>query len=226
MLTAKQLTAYDDSHVLPVEELSIQLHPLAAQAFIALKAMVADEGIELEAVSAFRSFATQCDIWNAKYKGERPLLDADGIELEHSVLNKDDLVAAILRWSALPGASRHHWGSDLDIIDRAAVPEGYRIRLAKEEFASDGVFWKLGEWLDEHLAETDFYRPYQGLNDGVQSEPWHLSFAPVATQAMQSMTVAILEDALAESDVLGLETVSARLPELFAQYVLNVSDPP
>ena len=226
MLNAKQLTGHDDSHVLPVEELGMQLHPLAAQAFLALKAMAADKGIELEAVSAFRSFETQCGIWNAKYRGERPLLDADGIELEHSVLDKKELVATILRWSALPGASRHHWGSDLDVIDRAAVPEGYRIRLVKEEFASDGVFWKLGEWLDTHLAETDFYRPYLGLNDGVQNEPWHLSFAPVAAQALQSMTVGILEEALAESDVLGLETVSARLPEIFAQYVLNVSDPP
>ncbi|MCZ6560715.1 MAG: M15 family metallopeptidase [Gammaproteobacteria bacterium] len=226
MLNAKQLTGYDDSHVLPVDELGIQLHPLVAQAFLALKAMVADEGIELEAVSAFRSFATQCGIWNAKYRGERPILDADGVELEHSILNKDELVATILRWSALPGASRHHWGSDLDVIDRAAVPEGYRIRLVKEEFTSDGVFWKLAEWLDEHLRQTDFYRPYLGLNDGFQSEPWHLSFAPVATQALQSLTVAILEDALAESDVLGLEAVSPRLAEIFAQYVLNVSDPP
>lgn len=226
MLTAEQLTGQKDSHVLLVEELGIQLYPLAAQAFLALKAMAADDGIELEAVSAFRTFDTQLKIWNAKYQGDRPLYDADGIELEHSVLNRDELVTAILRWSALPGASRHHWGTDLDVIDREAVPEGYRVWLVNEEFSSDGVFWKLGEWLDRRLPETDFYRPYMGFSDGVQCEPWHLSFAPVSVQALQSMTVKILEEALADSDVLGLEIISAQLPEIFSQYVMNVSDPP
>ncbi len=33
-------------------------------------------------------------------------------------------VAAILVWSALPGASRHHWGTDCDVIDAAALPPG------------------------------------------------------------------------------------------------------
>ena len=33
---------------------------------------------------------------------------------------------AILLWSALPGASRHHWGTDFDVFDRAAVPPDYR----------------------------------------------------------------------------------------------------
>ena len=226
MLSAAQLTGRKDSHVLPIEELGIQLHPLTAQAFLALKAMAADDGIELEAVSAFRTFNTQREIWNAKYRGERPLYDVDGVELEHSVLNKSELVTTILRWSALPGASRHHWGTDLDIIDRAAVPEGYRVRLMKDEFASDGVFWKLGDWLDSRLSQTDFYRPYVVSGDGIQSEPWHLSFAPVSVQALQSMTVSILEEALADSDVLGLDTISAQLPEIFSQYVLNVSDPP
>lgn len=226
MLTAEQLTGQKDSHVLLVEELGIQLYPLAAQAFLALKAMAADDGIELEAVSAFRTFDTQLKIWNAKYQGDRPLYDADGIELEHSALNRDELVTAILRWSALPGASRHHWGTDLDVIDREAVPEGYRVRLVNEEFSSDGVFWKLGEWLDRRLPETDFYRPYMGFSDGVQCEPWHLSFAPVSVQALQSMTVKILEEALADSDVLGLEIIFAQLPEIFSQYVMNVSDPP
>ena len=225
MLSAAQLTGRKDSHVLPIEELGIQLHPLTAQAFLALKAMAADDGIELEAVSAFRTFNTQREIWNAKYRGERPLYDVDGVELEHSVLNKSELVTTILRWSALPGASRHHWGTDLDIIDRAAVPEGYRVRLMKDEFASDGVFWKLGDWLDNRLSQTDFYRPYMVSGDGIQSEPWHLSFAPVSVQALQSMTVSILEEALADSDVLGLDIISAKLPEIFSQYVLNVSDP-
>ena len=33
-------------------------------------------------------------------------------------------IDAILCWSALPGGSRHHWGTDCDVIDAAALPAG------------------------------------------------------------------------------------------------------
>ena len=38
-------------------------------------------------------------------------------------------MVGILEWSALPGASRHHWGSEFDVFDLAALPEGYRVQL-------------------------------------------------------------------------------------------------
>ena len=49
-------------------------------------------------------------------------------------------IEAILPWSALPGASRHHWGTDVDLIDRKATPPGYRVQLTPEEFEPGGPF--------------------------------------------------------------------------------------
>ena len=54
---------------------------------------------------------------------------------------------AILHWSALPGASRHHWGTEIDVIDRAALLHGQLAQLVPDEYAADGVFAKLGLWL-------------------------------------------------------------------------------
>jgi LAS superfamily LD-carboxypeptidase LdcB len=225
MLNARQLTGRDSSHVETNAESGVCLQPVVADAFLALKALAAEAGIDLEAVSSFRDFDSQAAIWNDKFRGKRPIYDADGVELEHPVLSREDLVSSILRWSALPGASRHHWGSDFDVIDRAAVPEGYEVRLVNEEFGSDGVFWRLGEWLDSHLQETDFFRPYLKYNGGVEREAWHLSFAPIAVPALESLKLETLEQSLVDSDVLGMDIVTPRLPDIYEKYVLNVSGP-
>ena len=70
--------------------------------------------------SSFRDFARQLQIWNGKFSGERPMFDAGGRPARRGALSPRERIDAILLWSALPGASRHHWGTDLDLIDRNA----------------------------------------------------------------------------------------------------------
>ena len=62
----------------------------------------------------------------------------EGQSLEAGRLAPEERIAAILRWSALPGASRHHWGTDLDLIDRGATASGYRVQLTAAEYAAEG----------------------------------------------------------------------------------------
>ena len=89
---------------------------------------------------------------------------------------------AILLWSALPGASRHHWGTEIDVIDRAALRPGQHAQLIPAEYCAEGVFGGLDRWLTEHAGAFGFFRPYDRDRGGVQPEPWHLSFAPVSVQ--------------------------------------------
>ena len=114
-------------------------------------------------MSGFRDFEAQLRIWNTKYRGERPLYDEAGNIRDHAQPGRRQLIAGILCWSALPGASRHHWGTDLDVIDRAAMPENYRFRLLPEEYESGGVFHRLHAWLDENIARFGFFRPYGNI---------------------------------------------------------------
>jgi hypothetical protein len=51
-----------------------------------------------------------------------PLLDAHNQPLDALQLGETERLHAILHWSALPGTSRHHWGTDLDIYDPTACP--------------------------------------------------------------------------------------------------------
>jgi hypothetical protein len=135
------------------------------------------------------------------------------------------LVEAILCWSALPGASRHHWGSDIDVIDRAAMPENYRFRLLPDEFEPGAVFSRLGVWLNQNIARYGFFRPYDEYRGGVYPEPWHLSHAEISTAALELLSVELIAATVRASEVLGKEQVLAQLPEIYRKYVVNISAP-
>src|SRR5476649_1866916 len=119
MFNELELTGRAATHVLQRDDIGAAIHRDALEPFLALKAAAAGDGIDLGIASGFRDFAAQLRIWNMKYRGERPLYDAAGNVRDHAALDPQELIAGILCWSALPGASRHHWGTHIDVIDRA-----------------------------------------------------------------------------------------------------------
>jgi LAS superfamily LD-carboxypeptidase LdcB len=188
----------------------------------ALYAAAEQEGMELRIVSSYRDFDRQLGIWNAKFRGERPLLDREGRLLMAADLDEKARVDAILLWSALPGASRHHWGTDFDVVDGAAMPPDYQPQLTVAEFTGEGPFVRLNDWLGLNLARFGFFRPYMTDRGGVHPEPWHLSYAPVSGPALARLTLDVLYDAVAKSEMLGREHVLTRLPEIHAKYVMAI----
>jgi LAS superfamily LD-carboxypeptidase LdcB len=222
MLDSLQLTGRTATHVLNVADPACTVHADAVSGLLALSRAARQDGIELTVVSSFRDFERQAAIWNGKFKGERELLDRSGRVLERRELGESALVEAILHWSALPGASRHHWGTDMDVVDTAAVPAGYRPRLTGAEFAERGVFAKLDRWLTANMQRFGFFRPYSSDRGGVLPEPWHLSYAPLAVPALDALTVELLAEAIGASDLCGKDLVLARLPQIHARYVKAV----
>jgi LAS superfamily LD-carboxypeptidase LdcB len=225
MLNELELTGRAATHVVQRDDLGAAIHRDVLAPFLALKAAAAGDGIDLAIASGFRDFAAQLRIWNMKYRGERPLYDEAGNVRDHASLDAGELIEGILCWSALPGASRHHWGTDIDVVDRAAMPEGYRYKLLPEEYAEGGVFHRLGAWLDQNVARFDFFRPYAQYKGGVYPEPWHLSHIPTASVALRMLTPELVAATVRDSDVLGKEEVLARLPDIYATYVANISGP-
>lgn len=226
MFSPLELTGRSRTHLVELADPPCALHRAVAEPFLALRAAAARDGIDLVPFSSFRDFDRQLAIWNAKASGERALLDTDGQPLDARSLDEESLVAAILHWSALPGASRHHWGTDFDVMDAAAMPPGYRLQVMPQEYAPGGVFEVLGAWLDMHAADFGFYRPYSTWRGGVQPEPWHLSHATVASAAQAQFSVEVLRDALAAAPLAGKIAVTRQLPQIVARYVLNVDAPP
>jgi LAS superfamily LD-carboxypeptidase LdcB len=224
-MNALELTGRARSHIIDLERPKCALHYEAVAAFLAMRGAAAAAGLQLEAVSSFRDFDRQLVLWNRKWRGERPLLDRAGQPLDAAGLSDSERVDAILAWSAIPGGSRHHWGSDIDVIDAAAMPAGYQVQLVPAEYAPAGVFARLTAWLDENMGHFGFFRPYGSDRGGASVEPWHLSYAPVARTAVESLSLSVLRTAIAQGDMLGKEVVLDRLPEIYTRFILAV-DPP
>jgi LAS superfamily LD-carboxypeptidase LdcB len=210
-----ELTGRSRTHIVDLDAPRCALHYGAVASFLAMRDAAATAGIDLAPVSSFRDFDRQLRIWNEKWRGERPLLDRAGRPLD---------AATLVCWSARPGGSRHHWGSDVDVIDAAAVPAGYRVQLTTAEYAPSGVFARLTDWLDANMQRFGFYRPYAS-GQGAGPEPWHLSYWPVADEALESLTLPVLRRAVASSALLGRESVLERLPEFYTRFVLAVDHP-
>lgn len=163
------------------------IHKAVVEPFLALRQAAGNEGFDLRIVSGFRDFQRQWQIWQAKVRGERPVLDRSANPLDVTQCSKEELLFHILHWSALPGASRHHWGTDIDIYDAAAVDADYEVQLVPAETENSGPFAPLHAWLDTYLPQTDFFRPYVSAGRGVAPERWHLSYAPLANQFQQQL---------------------------------------
>lgn len=220
-----ELTGRARTHVVELQDLRCVLHYEAVASFLAMREAAAGAGIDLTPRSSFRDFDTQLAIWNRKWAGERPILDRKGVLLRRESLSDAEAVEAILSWSAVPGGSRHHWGSDVDVIDSAAVPVGYHVELVPSEYASDGIFGVLTAWLDANMRQFGFFRPYGTDRGGVSPEPWHLSYAPVSVPALESLSLSALRQVIEASTIAGKPHVLARLPEIYTRFLLSIDGP-
>lgn len=229
MMTPGNLTGQDETHLCPAEIaewLTVSVHRDVVEPFRELRDAAVDAGFDLAILSGFRSFDRQLSIWNRKARGELAVLDSDARPLDISTLSERDLVFSILRWSALPGASRHHWGTDLDVYDAAARPAGYEVELIPSEYESGSMFAPLSAWLDERIANGSafgFFRPYDRDRNGVAPERWHLSYAPLASVYARMLTPALLRQTLESADMMLKDVVLAHLDEIVTRFVTNTN---
>jgi len=225
-LTRRQLTGLDDSHLVTLPG-GHRLQQAAAEAFAKLQADARRSGFELVIASSFRSFERQLLIFNQKASGLRPVHDDVGRRVEMAELSPPEQLRAILRFSALPGTSRHHWGTDLDIYDAAAVDADYQVRLEPDEVAPGGVFDAMHRWLDERITAGEswgFYRPYAAESGGVAPERWHISYAPLAATCAKQLTRELLVSCWeCEPEAAGLllrEEIERALPDIMTRYIV------
>ena len=179
-------------------------------------------GFDLAIASSYRSFDRQLMIWQKKYQGEAQVFDINDNPVELNGLSELEKCQAIMLFSALPGASRHHWGTDFDFYEKDAITDRYQIRLQQDEYQAGGRFAGLTAWLDENMAQFGFYKPYDKYRGGIACEPWHISHKSTADMMLKKFTIKKLEKALNQYEFAGKNAVLANLPQLFKQFVLNI----
>ena len=213
------VTGKTQEHLLLDETSNFLIHK---DAFVSLNLMreeAAVAGFSLKIASAFRGFNQQLNIWNKKAQGLRPLLDSDGVALDYASLTPKEIVYSILRWSALPGASRHHWGSDIDVYDSSRMPEGYKVQLVPQESGVGGMFEDFHLWLDDNLERFSFFRPYAHDMGGIAPERWHISYAPVASDFQKILTYELLEETILNTEIELKPVILSELPEIYQRFI-------
>ncbi len=148
----------------------INLREAAHDAFLNMRDAALDSGIDIKIVSSYRSFDRQAGIFERKYLKYT----------EDENMSPLDAIDKIVEYSTVPGTSRHHWGTDIDVIDGLIEAEGDV--LVTEKFEGNGPYSDLKKWMDGNSENFGFYLVY--TNDpkrkGFKYEPWHYSYAPLS----------------------------------------------
>lgn len=202
-------------------EQSAKVRPQLVPALSALAKKAAIAGFDMRIASGFRSFDRQLLIWNDKAYGLRPVLDQFERQVDLQLLSDDEKVYTILRWSALPGASRHHWGTDVDVYDASRMPADYQLQLTLKETQGDGCCAEFHTWLTQELQQPaqDFFCPYVVGVGSISPEPWHLSYAPLARLFAVQLTEDILRKKIEATDIALKDSILKNLSDIFNQYI-------
>lgn len=154
---------------------AIYLRKAAYEAYEKMYAAAQTEGIRLEIISATRNFNYQKGIWERKWVGTTKV---GGKNLAVSLPDPVERARAILRYSSMPGTSRHHWGTDIDLC---SLDNGW--------FAS-GKGKKTYDWLQVHASEYGYCQTYTTMDEsrpaGYQEEKWHWSYMPIAANFLKA----------------------------------------
>ncbi len=146
------------------------------EAFSEMKYEAAKSGIQLWCTSAYRDFNYQRNIWNAKYR-----------KLVKSGFKPAKALEEIMKYTSLPGTSRHHWGTDIDLVDALS----YEIEnpLDEHNFKPEGEYQYLKYWLNAHAGQFGYEEVYTNAADrtGFKYEPWHYSYAPISKTILQQL---------------------------------------
>ena len=172
----------------------INLRQEAHDAFLEMKKAAYIAGIELKIVSSYRSFERQRTIFERKFinntdEGMKPLAAID----------------KIIEYSTIPGTSRHHWGTDIDVVDGYRNVEGDV--LVPEKFGAGGPFEDFKRWMDEHSETYGFYLVYtdEPKRRGFKYEPWHYSYAPLSIPMLEQFRSKNITSLLQQEDFYGSE---------------------
>lgn len=139
----------------------LYLNNEAYNAFIKMSKKAKEDNINLKIVSATRNFNGQKGIWERKWKRDK-------------VSTPVERAKKILRYSAMPSTSRHHWGTDLDI--NSVETSYFLTKKGQKEYL----------WLQNNAKDFGFCQPYTAKGEerktGYKEEKWHWSYINIAKQ--------------------------------------------
>ncbi|PCI73390.1 MAG: peptidase M15 [Gammaproteobacteria bacterium] len=227
-ITWQQSIGLDSQHLCDFKfgfeskKLNPQINSLIKNDLENLFAQAKLDNVEMTIISDFRNFDKQLTIWNDKWRGYRPVYSKQGRPLNIDKMSSIEKYKSIALWSALPGLSRHHWGTDLDVFSKEAVEQGYDVQLTEEEFSKNGICARLNQWLDDNLEKFGFFKPYNEFKGGVAVEPWHISHIKQSQLILDNFDFHEFRQHLIKSDICENEFIIQKLAHYKEFYFENI----
>lgn len=164
-----------------------------SNAYLEMKNAAEIDKVNLKIVSSYRSFNHQKRIWNRKYN-----------DFINSGLSGEKAIRKIIEYSTIPGSSRHHWGTEIDIIENNHNVKGDV--LLPKLFHNSGPFENMRIWMEKNSEKFGFYKVYTNneFRKGFLYEPWHYSYKKISVPFYRNyLKINLLETLKAENDLLG-----------------------
>lgn len=142
------------------------------EAFVKMTEAAKKEGVNLFIISATRNYESQKSIWENKWEG-RTLVEGKNLT---TISDLSERARMILLYSSMPGTSRHHWGTDMDL------------NSLENSYFESGEGLKIYQWLVAHAAEYGFCQPYTSKTQGrtgYEEEKWHWSYLPLSSELLK-----------------------------------------
>jgi zinc D-Ala-D-Ala carboxypeptidase len=159
-------------------------------------------------LSGTRNFEYQARIWESKWEKLTPKKNS-----KNAGTLKDPLARAkrILQFTAMPGSSRHHWGTDVDLNELT------------NSYFTKGKGKKQLDWLNEHATSFGFHRPYTEISPlrptGYLEEKWHWSYIPLSKEMTKQAG-----EKLTNSEIAGFSGSSTSIEiDIVKNYILGIS---
>lgn len=181
----------------------------AYTAFVAMHEAASKKDIQLVIRSAARNFDYQKGIWERKWTGETKIESGKDASVVYP--NPIERAKKILKFSSMPGSSRHHWGTDVDFNN------------FENSWFETGDGLKLFSWLEANAANFGYCRPYTAKGEqrpfGYEEEKWHWSYIPLA-----KMYSSMASEALDNDKITGFKGAETAIElNIVQHYVLGIN---
>ena len=191
-----------------VTPFNIYLRKETLESFLEMRNAALKDKVDLKISSAARNFDYQKMLWNNKWTG---VTFVDGKDLSKSIPDGSERFRKILEYSAAPGTSRHHWGTEIDI--NAAIPSYFKTPKGAKEY----------EWLKKNAKNFGFCQTYtlkgSSRPTGYNEEKWHWSYIPLASDLTKNMAKLVTYKEI--SGFMGDEYAAKQ--NLIKDYVLGIN---
>ena len=177
--------------------------------FVKMHKAATAAGIKLVVRSATRNFDYQKGIWERKWTGKTKL--SDGTDVSSDISSPKEKALRILEYSSMPGTSRHHWGTDIDL------------NSFDNDWFRSGEGLKIYNWLIENAHKYGFCQPYtekgKDRMHGYNEEKWHWSYMPLSQEFTR-----LAEEELSDEMITGfLGAEQAKEIGVIEKYILGIN---